>query len=364
MTRILHVISGLGTGGAETMLVQLTSALKARGFDQHVVCLSVRGPNADEIEKRGVPVTALGVASLAAAPAAVICLCRAVRSFKPDVIQGWMYHGDLFATLAHLFSPGRARRLFWNIRASNTDLGGYGNMLRISAMLSRIPDVVLANSQAGLDFHIAKGYRPRRPVVVPNGFDTSKFKPDVDTRRAVRKEFGIAENAVVAIHVARADPMKDHASFVQAMRLLPQVRAIMAGTGTEGLDVPANVLALGVRKDVARLFAASDIVVSSSVFAEGFSNILAEGMSTGLVPVTTDIGDARLIVGDVGYIVRLRDPQALVKAIGHIAALPEAERRERGLAARARILDRFTLEKAVNRFAGLYSGIESPPSAG
>lgn len=351
----MHVISGLGTGGAETMLVQLARNLKDKGFEQQVVSVSDRGAKAEELEAEAIPVHSLRLNAMLAAPYAIVRLARLIQAFRPDVLQGWMYHGDLFATFAHYIAPGRvSRKLFWNIRASNTDEGGYGGLLFVNSRLSRLPDVVLANSQAGLDFHLAKGYRPRRTEVIPNGVDVSRFLPSSAIRREVRSELSIPENASIAIHVARVDPMKDHATFVGALRQTPEVYGIMVGAGTELLEIPANVRALGLRRDVERLYAAADMVVSTSVYAEGFSNVLAEGMSAGLVPVSTDIGDARAIVGDTGYVIAPRDQAALSAAIATEVARPAAECRARGLAARTRIADSFGLERAIARYMQLY----------
>jgi glycosyltransferase involved in cell wall biosynthesis len=358
MTDIVHVISGLGTGGAESMLAQLAGALQRRGFSQHVVNLSARGAKADDIEAAGVPVTSL---NLQAAPAAAWKLIRLITSAKPKVLQGWMYHGDVSATLAHYLAPGRRdRRLFWNIRASNMDSRRYGRLIRLNAWLSRFPDLVLANSQTGLDFHLAKGYQPYRTKVIPNGIDVDKFRPDPRKRRKARSEFGLKEGAVVAVHVARVDQMKDHKTFLSAMAMTPQVQGLMIGTDTERLDSPSNVRGLGVRSDLDQLYAAADAVVSSSAFGEGFSNVLAEGMSAGLVPISTDIGDARVILGDTGRFFPVQDSQALAKELAAFAALPATERRSRGLIARKRIEDNFTLAMAVDHFAELYIERPSP----
>ena len=171
----------------------------------------------------------------------------------------------------------------------------------------------------------------------------------------MRAELGIANDAVVVLHVARVDAMKDHGNFLAAMAQLPQAIGVMVGAGTPDLAAPPNVRALGARRDIARLYAAGDIVASSSAFGEGFSNVIAEGMSAGLVPVATDVGDARRIVGDSGWVVPPREAQALAAAIGEAAALPAPERASRGLAARARIATNFTLTKAAEDFARLYA---------
>jgi glycosyltransferase involved in cell wall biosynthesis len=352
MTRVMHVISGLDTGGAEAFLVQLAAGLKARGFAQDVVSVTTLGAHAATLQAQDIPVHALNVGSLPGAMAAVGRLAALVRKTRPDVMQGWMYYGDLFAALANRIVPGH-RRLYWNLRASDTVEGGYGRLVRINAKLSAWPDLVIANSQTGLDFHLRHGYRPRATDVIPNGVDTVRFRPDPADRKVLRAELGIADDAVVAIHVARLNPMKDHASFLKAMQALPQLRGLLVGAGTETFDLPGNVRALGLRGDVERLYRSADIVVSSSAFAEGFSNVLAEGMSSGLVPVATDVGDARLIVGETGHVVPIRDPDALAKALAAEAGHRDLKERKR--AARARMVENFTLERAVERFAALYA---------
>ncbi len=355
MIDVLHVISGLGTGGAETMLVQLAGSLRARGLSQHVVSLSAHDALAGDLRAAGVELTLAGARSAAALPAA-IRLRHAVNALRPRIIQGWMYHGNLAASLAQNICPGkRHRKLFWNLRASNMDAQRYGRLVRLSALASRQVDVVIANSQAGIDFHRAHGFRPKRFAMIANGIDTEKFRPDATARVAIRGELGIAEDTVVVLHVARVDAMKDHANFLAAMAQLPSVIGVMAGAGTQGLSTPPNVRALDLRRDTARLYAAADIVASSSAFGEGFSNVIAEGMSAGLMPVVTDVGDAGRIVGDTGWVVPPRDSQALATAIGEAAKLAPAERRQRGLAARARIAKNFTLAKAVDAFARLYA---------
>ena len=149
--------------------------------------------------------------------------------------------------------------------------------------------------------------------------------------------------------------MKDHETFLAAMRKVPQLRGLLVGAGTETLDLPRNVTALGLRTDVARLYRCADIVASSSAFGEGFSNAIAEGMSSGLVPVATDVGDARLIVGNTGQVVPVRDPDALAEALANAAERPDLEGRKS--AARARMVENFTLDRAVERFAALYEAV-------
>ena len=311
--------------------------------------------HAEEFRSRGVGVTVLGVNSAARLPGSIIRIARMIRSLDPAVVQGWMYHGNILAAFAHrLAHRGTQRRLYWNLRASNVDAARYDRVVRLGAMLSRWPDLIIANSQAGAKFHIDHGFQPRRMAVIGNGIDTQKFRPDAKARAALRAELGIPADAVVAIHAARVDPMKDHPTLLAAMAAVPQVLGLLVGAGTETLRLPANVRALGLRRDLARLYATADIVVSSSAFGEGFSNVVAEGMSVGLIPVATDVGDAREIVGDAGYVVAPGDVASLAGALAAAASGSAADRLARGLRARARMIDLFPLSKTIEAYARLY----------
>ena len=356
MTDVVHIITGLGMGGAETSLVQLAAALRARGLSQHVVSLTSLDARAEDVRAAGIGVTMLSGDKALRLPGALWTLVRTVNRLRPRIIQGWMYHGNLAASLCHAVLPGRgARRLFWNLRASNRDETRYGRLLRFSARVSPPVDVTIANSQAGETFHRGLGFRPKSFIVIGNGIDADKFRPDAALRDTVRAELGLAADAVVALHVARVDPMKDHQGFLDAVTRLPALTGVMAGRGTELLSAPPNVRGLGQRSDAPRLAAAADIVVSSSAFGEGFSNALAEGMSAGLLPVATDVGDARHIVDDTGFVVPPRDPGALSAALAAAASLSPGERRARGLAARERIRAHFTLDAVTDRYAALYA---------
>jgi glycosyltransferase involved in cell wall biosynthesis len=365
--KILYVTAGLRGGGAEAMLTRLATATPGVADEITVVSLLPAEAHVERLRAAGVTVVELNFDRAAGVARGLVELARLIAARRPDIVQGWMYHGDL-AALATLIMSGRRKRtrLVWSIRCTALDLrhyGGFGLRLVVKActLLSGWPDLVTANSVAGLKSHLALGYRPRRAEVVANGIDVDAFKPDPAARRAVRLDLGIPENAVVLAHVARVDAMKDHAAFLAAMARLPDVSALLVGAGTEDLPAAHNVIRLGRRHDVARLFAAADFVVSSSRFGEGFSNVLGEGMACGLPAIATDVGDAKLIVGDTGLVVPPEDPVALAAGIRTLASESAAARAERGARARARIVENFDLAGAVERHVQLYASLASSP---
>jgi len=361
----MYVVTDLRIGGAEAMLAKLATAHPPIAPEIAIVSLLPADAYAEQLRAAGVEVIELGFKRLGGAAMGLFELARVIAAIKPDIVQGWMYHGDLVALIALGMSGRRGKTcLVWSIRCSDMDLSRYGIGLRLVVKaciaLSRLPDMIIANSAAGLETHLRLGYRPRRAEIVANGVAVDRFKPDPAARIAIRKEIGLSQDAIVLAHVARVDPMKDQEGFLAALRELPDVHAVLVGAGTERLPPMPNAVRLGRRDDVARLFAAADIVVSSSAFGEGFSNVLAEGMACGLPAVATDVGDARAIVGDSGLIVPPRDPHALAAAIRTLAQQTASARAERGRRARARVVDNFAIKRAVERYVEIYKSLENP----
>jgi glycosyltransferase involved in cell wall biosynthesis len=357
--RILYVTTDLRIGGAQAMLARLVTAKPSLADDVTVVSLLPGNAYADRMRAAGVTVVELGFDRVFGIVMGLFRLARLIARTKPDIVQGWMYHGDLASLLA-LSLSGRRRhtRLIWSIRCSNMDFSRYGAHLRAvvkaCTLLSGRPDVVTANSVAGMKEHLRLGYQSRRSEIIYNGVDTDEFKPDAQARADVRRELGLADDTFVVAHVARVDPMKDHDNFLTAMAQLPDLQALLIGISTESLKGGPNVHALGRRTDVARLLAAADVVVSSSAFGEGFSNAIAEGMACGLPAVATDVGDGSVVVGDAGTIVPPRNPGALAAALRTLALASPAERKQRGIRSRQRIIDFFSLDRSVQRFAEFY----------
>jgi glycosyltransferase involved in cell wall biosynthesis len=340
------------------MLTALALAEQAAGAAPLVISLLPGGANRERLAAAGVEVHDLGMSRGRIGLGALSQLAALIRRYHPAAIQSWMYHADLASLLA-LWLSGQRRdtQLYWGVRCSDMDWSRYRPMsrlvMRLCARLSRFPDAVTVNSEAGRAWHARLGYRPRRFVVVDNGIDVVRFAPDAAARAALRGELGIAPDRVAVGAVARVDPMKDYPTLLAALGQLDGVVGVAVGGGTEHLPASPSLIALGERGDVPRLLNAFDIFVSASAFGEGFSNVIAEAMATGLPVVATDVGDARRIVGDAGIIVPPGDAAALAQAIKALAADPD-RRRALGRRARARVETEFALARATAAFDALY----------
>jgi len=368
MPTILHLITGLETGGAEGMLARLVTRTDRSHFRSVVVSMTDTGTVGPIIAGAGLPVEALGIRRGMIDPRGVTRLIGLLRRYRPDIVQTWLYHADLLGLIAHRL--GYAPRLAWNIRCS--DMAGPGFVRAILSRFSALPDRVIINSLAGRRFHESIGYHPRRWDHIPNGYDTAMLRPDETARSRSRAALGLDPSAIVIGMAARYHPMKDHAAFLAAAArqaaARPDIVFVLLGAGTE----PANrdlvraieahglmprLRLLGERADMNAVYPALDIATLTSAFGEGFPNVLAEAMACGVPCVATDSGDAAEILGEFGIIVPPRDPQALAEGWQRMIALGPEGRRALGTRARARIVDNYDLDQVVPRFEALYSEI-------
>lgn len=374
MIRVVHIISNLDIGGAEVMLTQLVNGMDPARFHNTVISLTDRGQLSDRIESSGVSVHCLGMKRGRPDMSSLPRLVHSLRAAEPTIVQSWLYHADLISLLAARFV--RSTRLVWNVRCSDMQLKYYPFQTRcVRRMLSwcsRVPAAVVTNSEAGKRIHERFGYRPRRWAYIPNGFDTNRYCPDSVAARKLRVELCLPNDARLVALIARCDPMKDHATFLAAAKkivtLRPQVHFLLAGKHTQLLTprvaeagLQGRVHLLGLRHDIDRLFAGVDVACLSSAFGEGFSNVLGEAMACGVPCVTTDVGDARTIVGNTGLVVPPRDPAALASAVINLVDRDPDARVALGNAARARIQARYSLSSVIDKYQSLYTEISKEP---
>jgi glycosyltransferase involved in cell wall biosynthesis len=336
-----------------------------------------RGTFGDRIEALGIPIYTIGMKQGGIpTPAAISRLIGTVRQLKPDLIQGWMYHGNLAAQLARVFLSPKIPVL-WSIHYSLDSLASDKKMtqaiIRFSSIISPYTDQIVFVSKNSKLQHEALGYCSENSCIIPNGFDTSLFKPSIEARRTIRAELGLPEESFLIGLIARYHPMKNHANFLRAAALLlkefPNVHFILVGSEVDrenqvlhkliqDLGLFNRIHLLEERRDMPRLAAALDIASLSSAYGEAFPMVIGEAMSCGVPCAVTDVGDSAWIVGNTGRIVPPRDSEALANAWKELIELGAEGREALGKAARARIIEHFSLDSVVAKYETLYeSGI-------
>lgn len=366
---VMHVIAGLHDGGAEGALYRL--CLNSPNYRHIVVSMMDEGKYGPLLVEAGVGVHCLRMPQGKPTWQAVVHFWRLLRRVRPNVVQTWMYHADLMGGVMARLSG--VRKVFWGIRHCNltpgTVKGSTIKVAKLCAHLSEwVPTRILSCSQQAMKAHTAIGYAANRMMVIPNGYELSRFAPDESARGRLRSEWRIADDTFLIGMVARFDSQKDHANLLAALQQLKHLRkvfhCVLVGTGMdegnallqhllETFGVADVVSLLGRRNDVPAVMNALDLHVLSSL-GEAFPNVLAEAMACGTPCVTTDVGDAAYIVGETGWVVPPRDSPALASAVS--LAMDDREispdvwlsRRD---SSRKRIVENFSIERMVDAYS-------------
>jgi glycosyltransferase involved in cell wall biosynthesis len=370
---VVHLITGLRSGGAENMLFRLLRNIDHDKFHCTVISLTDEGALASEFRAIGITVHVLEIRSIASLARGVVRLIRYLNANPCDIIQTWLYHADFMGLLVSLAKRGA--KLLWNIRCSEVtakDVPLTTLMLtRVLRIFSFVPDMVIVNSKAGLEFHKSIGYRPSAWHIIYNGFDLSRFSYDLEAGRRMRLSIGIPEGKPVVGFIARYDPMKDFPTFLRAMQIvaqrIPEVRIVMAGGGVTSQNktlsgfcseygILDKVMLLGERTDIPALLSSFDVLVSSSR-SEGFPNVIGEAMASSIPCVATKVGDTEILLGECGRLLPPESPEGLAEAVIELIEMPHEKRSALGRKARERIAEKFSMEVSVNQYEHIYESI-------
>ncbi len=375
LLKITHIITTLDRGGAETMLAKLAGNLASRGgLEQHVICLGPEGRLVSELLQSGIGVTCLGMQKRIQDLLAIAKLFSILRRQKPDIVQTWLYHADMLGSLAALTLG--IDRLAWNLRCSEMIFSESQTtkiLVYLLARMSRLPKGIVSNSAAGRRHHQKLGYRPRMWKVIPNGFDTKRFCPNLKAGLAFRKQHGIALDSMVIGMLARFDQMKDYTTFFKAVAMIsprPKVKkfaVVCAGQGVDksnkvleniisDLGLTGNVHLLGYCAEPESFFQALDIHVLASK-GEGFPNVVGEAMSCGVPCIASDVGDVKQLLGNHGKVFAPGDSHGLAAHLMNYIDLDRSARKKIGTDARQRIIDHFSIDRVADQYLEFYESL-------
>jgi len=359
--KILFVITGLGIGGAERMVLDLADQLFIEGHQIVIAYLTGTArllPNNSDIKvvPIGVSKSPFGFAR------GYLRLRRLIIDFKPEVVHSHMVHANLLARLVRI--NVNIPRLVCTAHNSNE-----GGKLRMAAyrLTDFLDDIFTNVSREAVEAFEAKGAAPKgRMMVVYNGIDTKKFSPDCLQRESVRDLFEVGSDKII-LAVGRMVEAKDYPNLLYAFaKVSSRIESIQLWILGEGplreyieslvaeLGVSKRVIFLGTRNDVPDIMRAADVFVLSSAW-EGFGLVVAETMATEKVVVATDSGGVNEVVGDFGFVVPPRNSEALANALEDALNMPLEQAMALGKKARQRIIDNFSLDRAKKRWLEIYS---------
>ena len=369
MKKIVHIISGLKSGGAERSLFNICNSNISDYFIQSVICLGDKAIYGDKLEELGVEVYYLNFKN-SNKLYAFLNFKNIIKKISPDIVQGWMTHGNFASVLAYFIFSGRPS-LFWNIRQTVYKLKHEYILTRflflINILLSRLPNGIISNANISIKQLIKFGYKNDSFILIPNGFDTNYWKPDHNLRQIERNKLKFNENDFVLGYVGRYHPMKNIIflleSFFKLSKQNSKVKLVIVGQNLNNYNIkeksiidmiPQNqILIIDNTEDVKKYYNIFDLLILCSAWGEGFPNVLGEAMSSELCCISTPVGDTPDILEDVGYLVPLDDVDFLIEKVKNCMDNPE-ELNKLGRKARIKILNQYSMEKTINSYLNIY----------
>jgi glycosyltransferase involved in cell wall biosynthesis len=361
--RIALLIRSLNYGGAEMQATVLANGLVRLGHPVSLLVFYPGGPLRERLSP-SVTVRCLEKRSRWDVIGFLRSLFRILKEEQPEVLYAFMPIANMLACLTRLRLP--KLKVAWGVRATDAR---YDWLAQVSywleCRLSRWPDLIIANSAAGRRYAVSSGFPDNdRFIVIPNGIDVEHFRPNAKLRGMLRTEWGVLPDQKLVGIVARLDPMKDYPNFLEAAAKLARreaaVRFVSVGPGPEhyaatlreqahGLGLKEKMIWAGPRPDLPAVYNALDLLVSSSAFGEGFSNVLGEALACGVPCVATDVGDARQILGDTGTVVPPGDPETLTAGILTLLERLRMEGAGLGARLRERVIENFSVDRLVQQ---------------
>jgi len=362
--RLLRIVDIINlSSSAETLLRERVLALRAKGVDNHILCID--GPYVEPLRAAGIPVGTVHLPRgfdpfrLAWSLFEIVAYLRRVRA-------------DLVHT--HCSVPGVIGRLaarlagvpvvVHTVHGFHFHDGGHGLSERLAVAVEiavgRLTDVLLSQNRADLEQAARLGIVPRdRLLHVGNGIAVDRFPSGLEPREPGRP--------IVITCVARMEPVKNHAMLLEAAHGLAgrgvafELWLVGGGGGRPALEAQAarlgltdRVRFLGYRDDIPRLLSRSDIGVLTSL-KEGIPRAALESMVVGLPMVATRVNGTREVVrdGETGILVEVGDVAGLTDALGRLAG--DADLRARfGARGREVVLTEFDEALVIRRLERVY----------
>ncbi len=363
--KVLHIITGLKIGGAETALSNVV--MKSKGIDHVVISLGHLDYYGKKLKKLGFIVIALELKPSLFFLNKLIRLHKIIKFYSPDIVHTWLPFADFIGGLVAKFSG--VKKIYWSIvndyMPANSN---FRNILaiRLLAFLSKyIPHKIISCSEIGANNHILAGYKRTAITFIPLGVCTNTYKPDKELGLKVRKRLNLNNKDFLIGMIARFHPNKDYNNLLKSLSILKdksiKFKCLLVGRGISSknkflwkliktLGLSENLILLEESTNIYELINSLDIYVSSSI-KEGFPNILIQTMSCAIPCISTNAGDSKNIIGNAGWVVKVKSPEELSKAI--ISSMND-DLLSKGQLARERVEEFFGLDLMINRYENIY----------
>ena len=356
---MVHVITNFaGVGGAEMMLARLIQFTEDQY--QHVIISLMKTSEVYQSTLDGCQsYYALGWNGINTF-GTIKKLRGLLKQLQPKTVQCWMYHANAITSLS-VIGLAQKPNVVWGIHhslASPKDESISTKIaLGLSKVLSQQPSAIIYCAHSSKQQHADFGFQNAHQHVIANGVFLDKFQPNVQLHQPTVIGFA-----------GRYHSAKGYPYLFETMSLLKNENIIfkIAGGGAS-LDNPdlkalfeqyqldaKKVHLLDQIYDMPAFYQSIDAFLMTSI-TEGFPNVLVEAMASGLPCISTDVGDAKYIVQDLGGIVPPRNAQALADAILAYVQKNEAEKQALKQATRERVEQNFSIATVSRQYMQVWS---------
>lgn len=361
--KILYLITGLGGGGAEKVVVDLADQMFKRGHQVKIGYLKgniVVRPKNPEVE-----LVYIKLESLKKIKQAYTNYIKLLQNFQPDVVHAHMVHANIFARLSRKFHP--VPKLICTAHSNNE--GGKARMLAYK-LTHNLSDLTTNVSESATKRFEELGAAPKGGMqTVYNGINLSKFKKEEVLGAELRLLLNVADEELLLLAVGRLHEAKDYPNLLYALHLIlkknlitKKINLVIVGEGElrtnleeliQRLGLKNNVRLIGRRDDIPQLMSAADIFILSSSF-EGFGLVVAEAMACETYVIATDCGGVKEVMGGYGSLIPSKDSNALAQAICDALNQNRLKIVKNNAAALSYVKKTFSLDNIVEQWVKLY----------
>ena len=365
--RIVHVINGLGKGGAETMLFNLIK-YGSPGFKHIVISLGLN----DDYYKNKLIAEGADVIALNFKKHLIKTLKIVKKNTSSDcIICCWMYFSNI---IGYFFRGKKDNKIIWNIRHSDLSKKNNSFLTRISIFLgkriSKRINTIAYNGLKSMNNHLSMGFKAKNSIVLNNGCDTNIYSHNKGSRAKLELDLKIGTNKIILLSVSRNAVIKDNPNFIKMLSILVQkglpVVGIMCGSGLDeenefllnnikdtNLKLNSDVFLLGFRDDVQFLMSACDAFVLHSK-GEAFPNTIIQAMACETPIVATDVGDVSEIIADKQFIVTPNNPTELANAVQRLLSTTIEEKKRMVSLNKERVIKCYEIRNIVIDYENLF----------
>lgn len=365
--KVLHIINGLGDGGAEATLFKLCKNTPT--INHFVIALSYGDKYFSLLADLGIPVLRVNLRRRRDFFDSFRQIIRFILISQPDLIQSWLYHSDI---VGGVIGKILGIKVIWSIH--NNDVSAKTLrfstfvLVRVNSLLSYVlPSSIVFCSVSALNTHRGLGYSPNKCTVIHNGYDVRKY-PLLSP--SPLKEYSNLPQPFVFGMVARWHPVKDHATLIQALSILnvltcePWICMLVGSqvlktndklvSQIKAFGIESKILLLGQSSHVSSIMEHFHINILTSL-SESFPNVICEAMALGVPSVATDVGDISKIVGESGWIVTTRSPLMLAQTLFESMQESHSDYVNRRILAHSLVSFKYNISLMCQGYESLYA---------